>query len=496
MDTETIISALVSSYNYKVEKYKKAQTKLSWKQEKWKTLNSKIYSLYQSVGNLRFSTAYNMKTAKVSDSTKATVTAGSNVPTGTQRLNVLAMAQAGYLTGGVVKDGTTGSTTLGDLGYGDIGDGTDGKITVTMGDGTTKDITVNKDTTVDEFVNSLKDAGLNASFDETNKRIYVSSKKTGEENDFKLTGDTNGLDALNKLGLQLDSTQSGYNSDAKKIEGTNAKIKLNGVEYESSSNNFSINGLQITAEGVTGDGEENAITITTDTDVQGIYDKIKDFLTQYNSLINEMNALYNAESSKGYEPLSSDERDAMSDSDIELWESKIKDSLLRRDDTLSSVMNIMTSAMSKGVEVGGKTYYLSSFGIKTLGYLNAAENQQYAYHIDGDEDDVASAGNADKLMAAIMNDPDTVTEFMQGLAKNLYDSINTKMGTSTLSSIYTVYNDKEMASEYSDYTSLIKKWEEKLTAQEDYWYNKFAQMEKALATLNNQTSALSSFFGS
>ena len=35
LDTETIISAMVSSYNYKTNKYKKAQTKLSWKQDAW-----------------------------------------------------------------------------------------------------------------------------------------------------------------------------------------------------------------------------------------------------------------------------------------------------------------------------------------------------------------------------------------------------------------------------------------------------------------------------
>ena len=53
LDTESIISALVSSYNYKTNKYKKAQTKLSWKQDAWKTLNTKIYSLYSSVGSRR-----------------------------------------------------------------------------------------------------------------------------------------------------------------------------------------------------------------------------------------------------------------------------------------------------------------------------------------------------------------------------------------------------------------------------------------------------------
>ena len=73
LDTESIISALVSSYSYKTDKYKKAQTKLSWKQDAWKTLNSKIYSFYKEAGNLKYSSAYSLKTASISDSTKASV---------------------------------------------------------------------------------------------------------------------------------------------------------------------------------------------------------------------------------------------------------------------------------------------------------------------------------------------------------------------------------------------------------------------------------------
>ena len=286
-----------------------------------------------------------------------------------------------------------------------------------------------------------------------------------------------------------------YNSDAKKIDGTDSEILLNGIKYTSSLNTYTINGLSITALQATGAGDTNAISITTSTDTQGIYDKVKDFLTQYNALINEITSLYNADSAKGYEPLTDEEKDALSDSEVEKWEQKIKDSLLRRDESLEKVMNAMTSSMSKGYEVNGKTYYLSSFGIKTLGYFNAPENQEYAYHIDGDEDDTATSGNADKLMAMITSDPDTVISFMQQLTSGLYDAVGEKMKSSTLSSSYKVYNDKEMASEYSDYTDLIKKWEEKLQDKEDYYYNKFSAMETALSKLNSQTSSLSSLFG-
>ena len=52
-----------------------------------------------------------------------------------------------------------------------------------------------------------------------------------------------------------------------------------------------------------------------------------------------------------------------------------------------------------------------------------------------------------------------------------------------------------MASEYSDYTDLIKKWEEKTAGQRDYYYNKFSAMETALSKLNSQTSSLSNLFG-
>ena len=513
LDTESIISALVSSYNYKTQKYEKAQTKLSWKQDAWKELNTKIYSLYTSVGNLRFSKAYNLKSASVSDSTKVSVTASSGAVNGTYSIQVTSLAKAGYLTGAKlskdkkdengnvvtdtegnpVKEGATSATTLSELGY--TGEGS-----ITIGG---KSITVKGDTKISEVISGLKDAGVNANFDEKNGRIYVSAKNAGVNNDFTLGGDNA---ALEVLGLVVDPNDTSGNG-ATRIIGSDATIYVNNAKYTNDSNSFSINGLTINALSVTTTEEamQNAlasgieapggVSTTVSADTQGIYDKIKDFLTQYNALINEMASLYNADSSSGYEPLTDEERDAMSETEVEKWEAKIKDSLLRRDDTLSSIMNTMTNTMAKGIEVNGKTLYLSSFGIKTLGYLNAPKNEHYAYHIDGDEDDVNTSGNADKLMSALASDPDSVVEYMQKLAQNLYSAVDAKMKSTSLSSVYTVYNDKEMASEYSDYTSLIRKWKERLEEQQDYYYEKFGAMESALAKLNSQTTSMSGFFG-
>ena len=208
-----------------------------------------------------------------------------------------------------------------------------------------------------------------------------------------------------------------------------------------------------------------------------------------------MNSLYNADSAKGYEPLTSEDKDAMSDREVEEWEKKIKDSLFRRDDTVSSIVNSLHNIMLGSFTVNGKSYSLSSFGISTIGILNANKNEEKAFHIDGDSEDSAVSGKDDRLMAAIKEDPDVIVDFMKQLTGKLYDSIHERMSSSTFSSFGVVYNDKQMAAEYSDYTTTISKWDKKLESIEESYFKKFAAMESALATLQSQQSSLASLMG-
>lgn len=566
LDTDAIVQELVSAYSKKTEKYTKEQTKLGWKQEAWKNLNTKVYSLYNSVGKLRYSSAYSMKKTTVSDTTKATVTASGDAVNGTQKLHVLSTAQSGYLTGGklafrkeVTKDGVTtlektelkdkdgnpekltSTTKLSALGYTDGKDTTlDIHTTNEKGEAVTQKITLGKDSTIQDVVSALRENGLNASFDENNGRLFVSSKDTGKAADFTISASTTkkipktdddgnlvkdkdgnvvmeeikmsddeSASSKKLLGLLgLDTVNNTYDNQAVKIDGKDAVISLNGVKYTNTSNDFSINGLNVSVTGVTDNvtdpenvdlstlDDSTAITITTTTDSQGIYDKVKDFLTEYNNIINEITKLYNADSAGSYEPLTDDEKDKMSDTEIEKWETKIKDSLLRRDTSLGTIMNSMMTAMSSPITIDGKDYSLSSFGIQTLGYLNAAKNEQNAYHIDGDEDDENTSGNKDKLMDAITKNPDTVIDFMKQLSTNLYKAMDQQMQSSSLRSRYKIYNDKELDKEYSNLTKTIKQWESKVSDKEDYYYKKFSNMETAMSKLQSQTSSLSSMLGS
>lgn len=699
LDTETLVSALVSGYTLQKDNMVKAQTKLQWKQDSWKAMNKSIYSFYSGkLSAARLSKTYNAKSASVSDSTKAKVTAGAEAVNGTQTLEIKELASTGYLTGGVVsaKDDKGNSVKAdGSTKLSDITGLTSGTITVSA-EGKNKDITLTEDMTVNQFVVQLKEAGLNANFDANNQRFFISSKTSGADHDFSITAsDEDGLKSLQKMGLfTLNNTetkeyekwasyatdtaaldalkQSTYESrkinyedraktyadrynaaketiktieandtwpngttldeqkarvsglkadfeiiyasyaktdekgdvvkdekgnivydtdklkadgkldefnssksrndsmqsqvdkyenalkdiessekfvnidadgkavadpananliaevdsenttirsnsdaaidakvaysvnmlkdiqngnltsskDAARVTGKDATIILNKATYTSNTNNFAINGLTITAEAKT-DGE---ITITTNTDTDAIYNSIKDFFKEYNTLIKSMDEAYNASSSKGYEPLTSDEKEAMSEDEVKEWEKKIKDSLLRKDATLGSATSSMKNLMAQSFEINGKKYSLASFGIKTLGYFDAADNEKGMYHIDGDKDDDASSGNDDKLRAAIASDPDTVVSFFSQLATSVYNDLSKKMSSSSVSSAYTLYNDKQMTKEYTSYTSKISDKEDEITKWEDYYYKKFSSMESALAKLNQTQSSLAGYF--
>lgn len=500
MDTESIIQQLVSAKQTKVDDAKKAQTKLEWKTTAWKDLNTKLKNLQSKyVNNMRFTSAYMKKTTSVSDSTAASIITGENAMNGVQNLKITQLAKTAYMTGGKASlrtktdaDGDdfklNALTKLSDLSMDNNGKALDlstgTKLNIKSGD-TNVELEITADTTISNVLTKLKEAGLNANFDETQQRFYISAKDSGKGNDFSITAsDEIGNNVLKSLGLDSAS--------ANKIGAQNATITLNDTEYESNTNVFSINGLTITAMKETAEN----VVVTTKDDVDGIYDMIKSFLKDYNSIINEMDKLYNADSARGYEPLTDDEKDAMSDSEVEKYEQKIKDALLRRDSNLSTVSSTLKEVMSSGLEVNGKQMYLSDFGIETLSYFTAAENEKNAYHIDGDADDSSTSGNADKLKSMISSDPDTVVSFFSGLFKNLY----TKMSDLSKSvegyrSYGNFYDDKKMKSDYDDYTSKISDLEDKLNDYEDKWYSKFSKMETALAKLQSNSSAVTSLLG-
>lgn len=287
-----------------------------------------------------------------------------------------------------------------------------------------------------------------------------------------------------------DSTNTSVPTGMALIEGSDSKIILNGAELTSSSSVVSANGLEISLTGVTKENESVTFSVATDTDA--IYDSVKSFLKEYNSVMKEMNTLYNADSAKGYEPLTSQEKEAMSDDEVKEWETKIKNSLLRSDSTLGSIINAMRSAMQTTVEYDGGTYALSSLGIMT----STDYTEGGLLHIYGDPDDSVYSAKDDKLKKALEENPDVVIATLTGVFGNLRQTMSDKMAGSKYSSSMSFYNDIKMKSDVKDYESDIKDWEDKLAEMEDAYYSKFTAMETALAKLQSQQSTMSGLFSS
>ena len=148
--------------------------------------------------------------------------------------------------------------------------------------------------------------------------------------------------------------------------------------------------------------------------------------------------------------------------------------------------------MLSSVEVDGKKYNLSTFGIQT----SKDYTEKGLLHIYGDEDDETYSGEEDKLKKALQEDPDGTSKALAGIFQNLYTALNDKTKPiEGLKSAMKFYNDKQLTTEKTKYEKEISDWTDKLADLEDRYYDQFSAMEVALSKLQSQSSSLSGFFG-
>ena len=146
--------------------------------------------------------------------------------------------------------------------------------------------------------------------------------------------------------------------------------------------------------------------------------------------------------------------------------------------------------MNKSVEVDGKRYSLSSFGINTGDW-----GERGLLHLDGDPDDSTTAGIDDKLKAAIVDNPEAVTKTFAALGNELYSYLMKAQAKTTTSSSQTFYDDLTLDADIKTQKENVKKMQEKMQDEEDKYYKQFAAMETAMSKLQSQQSYLSGLFG-
>ncbi len=298
-----------------------------------------------------------------------------------------------------------------------------------------------------------------------------------------------GLDALGLMNITEEMAVNGHTGAGVIVTAaSDSEYVLNGATLTGDSNTVTVNGLTMNLKGMTAEGETLSLTVGDDTEktVEGI----KEFIKSYNELIVEMSELFYAKSAKGYNMLTEEEEDSMTDSQVELWNDKIKDSLLRRDDTLNSIMTGMRSALQTSIEIEGVKYSLSSFGIVTGDYA-----ERGILHINGDKEDGVYGDRKDLLTAAINDDPELVGKALAGIFGKLSDTMFDQMKKTELSSALTFYNDTQIQKQIDEYDDQIKLWSTRLVDMEDKYYKQFSAMEVAMQKLQAQQNSLAGFLG-
>ncbi|MBF8982957.1 flagellar filament capping protein FliD [Lutibacter sp. B2] len=540
MDTETMVKDIMKAERVKLDKINQSKQLSVWKQEQYNETNKSIaqfildtktelfgtYSYSKTVDSLTW-----VKKATSSDESVFTATASAKATEGTHNIKVTQLAEGVKVASqSPVKVGATSSTKLSELGI------ADGSITFKVGDKTKTidfkatdptDPSSNPDdiNTVGKLVAAINNAsedgeslGLQANFDDVNGRLFLSTKETGENAKILITNDSENLfvGATNKFKVLKDDGLTPIFVDTlTEVKGTNAKIDFDGAKnLEYPSNNISVNGINFNLNSISAD----EITIKVDTDVDGVYDKIKGFVNKYNELIENLNKKTSEKRYRDFKPLTAEEKEAMKEDDIKLWEGKAKSGLLRNDEYIDKLMQTARSGLyAPSNEGDGAFDQLFEIGITTGSWKDKGKL-------------VISEDPDTGLKAKIKEDPKAVLDLLfapsdandsskSGIVNRMYDDmvdgmkemIN-KSGTGDNSDIYRkvkssmlidfVTGGKGRPGSISLLDEAILKFdksvsreESRLSSVEGRYWKKFSAMEQALSKMNSQSSWLAGQLG-
>ncbi len=235
-------------------------------------------------------------------------------------------------------------------------------------------------------INSNTDAKVSMSYNELTNSFTFTAKQTGAGNTLDIQG-MNNIPAANK------------------ISGQDAQAYINGTLVNRSTNEFVVNGLTYkilreptAAEKANANGTGGIKqTVNTKLDVDGIFEGIKTFVDKYNEMVAKINLKVNEKYDKKYQPLTDEEKEGLSESQINKLEDKAKTGLLRRDSILTDLLSNMRGAFYGAINgVSGGAY---NIGITTSNEWKSSSGVSGTLQID-----------EEKLKAAIAQDPDRIAD--------------------------------------------------------------------------------------
>ncbi|PZD97841.1 flagellar cap protein FliD [Paenibacillus sambharensis] len=493
LDIDEIVTNLMRAKRLPVDKLTKQKVSLEWQREQYREINSKIVDFRNNkLFNYSLTSSINAKQVNISGNTTAvSAKTTPNAVAGSMTIEVASLATAtsvqsvaGQGIGTVDTSLTLSQLKAANPNFTYTADA-QGKTTITINN---TDIVLdeNKDTlrTMITAINNSTTAGVNAFLDSTTGEISISAKNPGATSAATIA--PNGL---------LDS----FNLDAV-TAGTDAQIKINGISTTRSSNTFTENGVEITLNNPTG---TTAATLNVVTNTDKIVDTIKSFITDYNNLLDSVNAKLGEERFRTYQPLTSEEKKELTEDEIKMWESKAKSGLIRRDNVLSTMVNNMRLASMTNVNVAGEDIHLAEMGIGTgkwqdRGKLVIEDESKLRQMIEADPNKVVSFFTqkttvTDPTLKVSPTNPDS--GLFNRLSNSLLSAVEQlakKAGTSQYSSdVAAAFSSaSNMGEQLRSIDNRIGDWNKRLAIIENRYYKQFTAMETAMNRFSAQASSL------
>ncbi|UYO35307.1 flagellar hook-associated protein 2 [Bacillus zhangzhouensis] len=491
-DIDEIVSKLMKTEQAPLDKMTRQKQTLEWQRDSYREVNSKVKELDDLINSLNLTrpSTYGAKKVTSSNESAVTATGSTNATSGTIHVTQLATASV------YKSSGTSGFTPA------------NGTFTfeVTTPDSTKpKTVTINtSDTdTIDDIVTKLNNSQLGVTaykgqiFDGTNyvDTIALTSRTTGEGVSIK-AADGHSASFLTQLGFQVD----GDNKLVATTKGKKAQYEINGLKMENNNNTFTQAGITYELKGTT----DKPVSLNVSTDVDAIFDKIKQFVDKYNELVEQINGKVNEKRNRDYHPLTAEEKKAMTDKEVELWETTAKSGLLRSDAILRSGASKMRSDFYAEITTSdANKIHITQIGITTS---------------DKYKDGGKLVINEKKLKEAIEADPQKISQMFisgslnvdskdkekaqqqyqeQGIIYRVKNSltaftksIQTKAGSTTME-----LKEYGLGKDLDSLTKRMSTFQERLKMVEARYYTKFNAMDSAIQKLNNQSGYLSQLLG-
>ncbi|GAA0318599.1 flagellar hook-associated protein 2 [Bacillus carboniphilus] len=345
--------------------------------------------------------------------------------------------------------------------------------------------------TLNSIISKINEkSGVNAFFDDATNQISFTAKNTGN---VVSPTDLPEIELVDVAGTFLKETLN-FHVNNKQAEangvgtiGQNADLTYNGLRITRSTNNININGFELTLKKETAAGE--SVSFSSSPDVDKILETVVKFVDKYNEMIEKMNSKVDEKRYRDYQPLTSEQKEAMSEKEIELWEERAKSGTLRGDSVLQNGLNQMRRDLYTVVEGLTGVSQLAEIGIKTSSnYLEKGK-------LIIDEDKLRKAISDDpngvyKLFNGATSNSEGIVDRLRETLKGTMESIEKKAGkSSSTNQSFTIGRNLE------NIDDRISDFERRLLDIEDRYWRQFTAMEKAIQQSNQQSMFLMNQFG-